>query len=128
LNHTIVFFEIPADNVAKMKDFYKAVFDWKAIDVPGQDMEYTIFHTVPTDEKGMLKEPGVNGGLYKRKDAAQVPVNYIQVESIEDYLDKAVKNGGKVLMPKMNVPGMGFVAWIADPEGNPVGLIQPTRV
>jgi uncharacterized protein len=127
LNHTIVFFEIPADDVAKMKDFYKAVFDWKAIDVPGQDMEYTIFHTVPTDEKGMLKEPGVNGGLYKRKDATQVPINYIQVESIEDYLDKAVKNGGKVLMAKMVVPGMGFVAWIADPEGNPLGLIQPTR-
>lgn len=125
MNHTIVFFEIPADDVAKMKDFYKAVFDWKAIDVPGQDMEYTIFHTVPTDEKGMLKEPGVNGGLYKRKDASQVPVNYIQVESIEDYLDKAVKNGGKVLMAKMAVPGMGFVAWISDPEGNPLGLIQP---
>ena len=34
-------------------------------------------------------------------------------------------NGGKVLMPKMPVPGMGSVAWIADPEGNPLGLIQP---
>ena len=125
VNHTIVFFEIPADDVARMKDFYKAVFDWKAIDVPDQDMEYTIFHTVPTDEKGMLKEPGVNGGLYKRKDIAQVPVNYIQVESIGDYLDKALMNGGKVLMAKMAVPGRGFVAWIADPEGNPLGLIQP---
>jgi predicted enzyme related to lactoylglutathione lyase len=127
VNHTIVFFEIPADDVAKMKDFYKAVFDWKVIDIPGQDMEYTIFHTVPTDENGMLKEPGVNGGLYKRKDPSQVPINYIQVESIEDYLDKAVRNGGKVLMAKMTVPGMGFVAWIADPEGNPLGLIQPTQ-
>jgi len=125
LNHTIVFFEIPANDVAKMKDFYGEVFGWKAVDIPGQDKEYTIFHTVPTDEKGMLQEPGVNGGLYKRKDAAQVPVNYIQVESIEEYLDKAVKNGGKVLMPKMAVPGMGSVAWIADPEGNPQGLIQP---
>ncbi len=127
VNHTIVFFEIPADDVAKMKEFYRAMFDWKVIDIPGQDMEYRIFHTVPTDENGMLKEPGVNGGLYKRKDPSQVPINYIQVESIEEYLDKAVKNGGKVLMAKMPVPGMGFVAWIADPEGNPLGLIQPTR-
>jgi uncharacterized protein len=126
VNHTIVFFEIPADDVAKMKEFYRAMFDWKVIDIPGQDMEYSIFHTVPTDENGMLKEPGVNGGLYKRKDPSQVPINYIQVESIEEYLDRAVKNGGKVLMAKMPVPGMGFVAWIADPEGNPLGLIQPT--
>jgi predicted enzyme related to lactoylglutathione lyase len=127
VNHTIVFFEIPADDVAKMKEFYRAMFDWKVIDIPGQDMEYSIFHTVPTDENGMLKEPGVNGGLYKRKDPSQIPINYIQVESIEEYLDRAVKNGGKVLMAKMPVPGMGFVAWIADPEGNPLGLIQPTR-
>ena len=126
MNHTIVFFEIPADNVAKMKDFYKAVFDWKVIDVPGQDIDYSIFHTVPTDEKGMLKEPGVNGGLYKRKDPSQVPVNYIQVESIEDYLDKAVRNGGKVLMAKMAVPGMGIRGMDRRPRGEPTGS-DPTE-
>ena len=110
-----------------MNDFYKAVFDWKAIDISGQDMEYTIFHTVTTDAKGMLMEPGVNGGMYKRKDPSQLPVNYIQVESIEEYLDKAVRNGGNMLMTKMNVPGMGLVAWIADPEGNAIGLLQPMK-
>lgn len=124
MNHTIVHFEIPADDLQKIKDFYRAVFDWNMIELKGP-IDYIMLHTVPTDEQGMLKEPGVNGGMYKRTEPNQVPINYYSVESIEEYVDKAVKNGGKVIVPKQEVPNVGFIVWIADPEGNPVGLLQP---
>ncbi|HEY3419064.1 MAG TPA: VOC family protein [Methanomassiliicoccales archaeon] len=124
MNHTIVHFEIPADDLEKMMGFYKAVFDWKLIDMKGE-VEYVMLHTVPTDDNGMLKEPGVNGGMYKRTERSQVPVNYISVESVDEYVEKAVKNGGRVLAPKSEVPNIGFIVWIADPEGNPLGLLQP---
>jgi uncharacterized protein len=123
VSHTIIHFEIPADDVEKMKDFYKEVFDWKFIFRP--DMNYYVFRTVPTDEKGMLMEPGVNGGLYKRTGPNQVPINYIRVESIDEYVDKVVKNGGRVIAPKVDVPRAGIIVWVADPEGNPLGLIEP---
>ncbi len=124
MNHTIVHFEIPADDLPRMMEFYRAVFDWKLIDLSGQ-VEYVMVHTVPTDEQGMLKEPGVNGGMYKRTERSQVPINYYSVESVDDYLEKAVNSGGRVLAPKTEVPNVGFIAWIADPEGNPIGLLQP---
>lgn len=127
MNHTIVHFEIPADDVEKMKGFYKAVFDWKLIDLKGE-VDYTMLHTVPTDDQGMLIEPGVNGGMYKRTERNQVPINYISVESVDDYLEKAVNNGGRVIAPKTEVPKIGFIAWIADPEGNPIGLLQPASM
>jgi predicted enzyme related to lactoylglutathione lyase len=127
VNHTIVHFEIPADDVEKMMGFYKAVFDWKLIDLRGK-VEYVMLHTVPTDDQGMLKEPGVNGGIYKRTEANQIPINYISVESVDDYLEKAVNNGGRVIAPKTEVPNIGFIAWIADPEGNPIGLLQPASM
>jgi predicted enzyme related to lactoylglutathione lyase len=127
MNHTIVHFEIPADDLEKMKDFYKAVFDWKLIDLKG-DVEYVMVHTVPTDDEGMLKEPGVNGGMYKRTERTQVPVNYISVESVDDYIEKVIRNGGRVIAPKMEVPNIGFIVWIADPEGNPIGLLQPASM
>jgi uncharacterized protein len=126
MNHTIIHFEIPADDVEKMRDFYRSVFDWKFIPIP--EMAYNIVQTVPTDEKGMLKEPGVNGGLYKRTEPRQGPINYISVESIDEYVDRAVRNGGKVIAPKTVVPNVGTIAWIADPEGNPVGMIQPVEM
>jgi predicted enzyme related to lactoylglutathione lyase len=123
MNHTIMHFEIPADDLDKMKGFYTEVFGWKLIDVP--EMQYVLIQTVPTDEKGMLKEPGVNGGMMKRTAKGQVPINYVQVESVDEFLERAVKNGGSVIMPKQHVPTVGYLSWIADPEGNPVGLLQP---
>jgi uncharacterized protein len=123
MSHTLVHFEIPADDVDKLKKFYSSVFGWNTVDIP--QMEYVMLQTVPTDEKGMLKEPGINGGLYKRTSKEQVPVNYVNVESVDDFIERAIKNGGKLLAPKTHVPTVGDIAWIADPEGNPVGLIRP---
>jgi predicted enzyme related to lactoylglutathione lyase len=123
MSHTVIHFEIPADDLEKMKAFYQNVFDWKYTEVP--EMQYTTIQTVATDAKGMLREPGVNGGIYKRTEGSQVPLNYIAVESVDDFIDKAVKNGGRVRAPKMHLPGVGDVAVIEDPEGNPQGIIRP---
>jgi predicted enzyme related to lactoylglutathione lyase len=123
MSHTIIHFEIPADDVEKAKRFYEQVFGWKIVNVP--QMDYSVIHTVPTDEKGMLKEPGVNGGLYKRTDSKQVPINYIHVESVDEYIEKVVQYGGKILAPKQYIPHVGDIAWATDPEGNPFGLIRP---
>lgn len=88
-------------------------------------MQYTTIRTVPTDEKGMLQEPGVNGGIYKRTEKDQVPLNYISVEDVDEFIDRAVRNGGKVRNPKMFLPKVGDIAVIEDPEGNPLGIIRP---
>ena len=62
MDHTIVHFEIPADNVEKMKQFYEGLFGWKITRVT-MPTEYWLIYTVPTDEKGMPQRPGVNGGM-----------------------------------------------------------------
>ncbi|MDW5561588.1 MAG: VOC family protein [Methanomassiliicoccus sp.] len=123
MNHTIIHFEIPADDLGRMRGFYRNVFGWKFTEVP--EMEYTTIQTVPTDERGMLKEPGVNGGIYQRKERTQVPLNYISVDSVDEFIDRAVSNGGSVRSPKMHIPHVGDVAVIADPEGNALGIIRP---
>ena len=123
MSHTVIHFEIPADDLDKMKAFYKNVFDWKYTDIPA--MQYTTIATVKTDEKGMLKEPGVNGGMYKRTEKGQVPLNYISVESVDEFIERANKNGGRVRAPKIYIPHVGDIAVIEDPEGNPLGIIRP---
>jgi predicted enzyme related to lactoylglutathione lyase len=123
MSHTIIHFELPADDVDKMKAFYGNVFGWKFVGVT--DMDHTVIQTVPTDEKGMLKEPGVNGGMYQRTAKGQVPLNYISVESVDEFIDRALKNGGRVITPKTPIPRVGDIAVLADPEGNPLGIIRP---
>jgi predicted enzyme related to lactoylglutathione lyase len=127
MDHTIVHFEIPAINVEELSKFYSSLFNWKIIHSPVDGMDYWVIHTVPTDDKGMPQRPGVNGGMFpKQSDQAELnPVNYITVENIDEYLDKVTKLGGKILMPKQQVPTVGYVALAIDPEGNQFGLLQP---
>ena len=127
MDHTIVHFEIPADNVEKLSQFYSSLFDWKIIHAPVEGMDYWIIHTVPTDDEGMPQRPGVNGGMFPKQPEQQglTTVNYITVENIDDYMGKVTNLGGKILMSKQQVPTVGYIALAMDPEGNQFGLLQP---
>jgi len=123
VDHTIVHFEIPADNVEKLRKFYSGVFGWKIEKMLGPT-EYWSIETVPVDKKGMAVRPGVNGGMMKKQNPAHKPVNYIAVESVDEYAKKIETLGGKILVPKMEVPGMGWWTLALDPEGNQLGIFQ----
>ncbi|MCW4025607.1 MAG: VOC family protein [Candidatus Bathyarchaeota archaeon] len=126
MDHTIVHFEIPAQNIEKLKKFYEEVFNWKIIQAEGP-IEYWIIQTVPTDENGMPNRPGVNGGMYHKMTAENKPVNYFAVESINNYLEKIKKSGGKVLQEKQEVLNVGWIATVEDPEGNMFALLEPLK-
>ena len=130
MDHTIVHFEIPAADVGKLKIFYEGLFGWKIIKAPMGGMEYWLIHTVPTDEKGMPLRPGVNGGLFQKapEQEGMKPVNYIAIESIDESLKKVEKLGGKIVVPKQQVPTVGWIAVAVDPEGNQFGLLQPEQM
>ena len=51
-------------------------------------------------------------------------MNYVDVESIEDYLGRVQNAGGRVLQPRIPIPGVGFIAICQDTEGNPIGFFQ----
>jgi predicted enzyme related to lactoylglutathione lyase len=127
MDHTLIHFEIPANDLEKIKGFYEQVFGWKIVQATGP-IEYWIIQTVPVDTKGMLIRPGVNGGMYKRQVSESKPINYYSVEFITDFLDKIVKLGGKVTQPKQEVPEVGWIAAAEDPEGNAFALIEPIPV
>ncbi|MCW4000167.1 MAG: VOC family protein [Candidatus Bathyarchaeota archaeon] len=122
MDHTVIHFEIPANDVEKLKKFYSGLFDWKIEKTP--IMEYYGITTVPSDEKGNLLRPGVNGGMYKKEQPQQQPVNYINVESVDEYSKKVVALGGQIVAPKMEIPQMGWFALAKDPEGNVFGIFE----
>jgi predicted enzyme related to lactoylglutathione lyase len=127
MDNTIVHFEIPANDVQKLKQFYSQLFGWKIEKAPGP-IEYWLIGTVPTDEKGMLLRPGVNGGMYKRERPENKPVNYISVDSIDKSIELVKTLGGKIVQGKQEVMGVGWVAIALDPEGNQIAMLQPAQV
>lgn len=124
LDHTVIHFEIPAEDVEKLKKFYSDVFGWKIQKSP-MPMDYWIIQTVPMDEKGNPLRPGINGGLFKKENQTLKPVNYISVESIDQSIQKIKQSGGKIVQPKTTIDGVGSFAIALDPEGNEIGVLQP---
>ena len=125
MDHTIVHFEIPADDPERATAFYRELFGWSIQTWPGAgEAEYRMISTVPTDDKGQPVRPGVNGGLMRRQHPGHVPLNYVSVESVDESTRKARRLGAEELMPKTPVKGMGWFAWLKDTEGNVFGLWQ----
>ena len=132
---TIVHFEIPADDVERAKKFYSDLFGWKMERWPGTDdgkesysspsssnMQYWIISTI--DDKG--NKASISGGLMKRYDQPDQHhrqiTNFIDVNSVDEYSSKIEKLGGKIVVPKMAVPGMGYFAVCHDTEDNSFGV------
>jgi len=97
--------------------FYQRLFAWEFHKWDGP-MDYWLI-TTGTDGEG------INGGLTKR-DAGQMSLmNTIDVPSVDDYLERITRAGGKVTMPKDAIPGVGWFAAFHDTEGNHFGIMQP---
>jgi len=113
----VVHFEIDAKKPEKAITFYEKVFGWKIKKWKGP-VEYWLITT------GKEKEPGIDGGLSKRTEAEPSTVNTIDVTSVDEYTKKVEENGGKIIRPKRAVPGVGWMAYFKDPEGNVWGIME----
>ncbi|MGB7570643.1 MAG: VOC family protein [Methanothrix sp.] len=106
---SIVHFEIPADDLDRAKEFYTNLFGWKIESFQG--MDYMMIDTF-----------GPGGGMMKRVHPGQQITDYIGVPSVDEYAAKVERLGGKVLVPKMAVPGMGYFVICQDTENNVFGI------
>ncbi|MCJ7634972.1 hypothetical protein MUP77_21605 [Candidatus Bathyarchaeota archaeon] len=121
--HTIVHFDIPANDVVKLRRFYMDLFGWRIDAWLGLGKEYYMIETVPRNEEWLRRRPGVNGGMGK-KEKDEKPLNYISVESVDEYSEKIEKLGGKITVPKQEITGIGWFAIAIDPEGNSFAIMQ----
>jgi uncharacterized protein len=113
---SIVWFEIPADNLDRAKAFYGKLFGWKIGPIPGMK-DYLHIDTGGDDASP-------DGGLMGRMCPEHPVTNYINVKSITAHSAKVKKLGGKVHKPKTTVPGMGYLAICQDTENNVFALWQ----
>jgi len=121
-SNNLVFFAIHADDLAKAQRFYERVFGWKF--EPWGPPDFLLIET------GDKKNPGVQGALQKRHQLipGQQFTGYectIGVEDIDATEKAVVANGGKVILPKCEIPTVGHLIKIQDTDGNVVCVKQP---
>jgi predicted enzyme related to lactoylglutathione lyase len=112
---SIVWFEIPADNLQRARKFYSKLFGWKITKFPGMSMPY--WHV---DTRGGDQTP--DGGMLDRQSPQHGITNYISVASVDKAAANVRKLGGKVIMPRTAVPQMGYFVICQDTEKNMFAL------
>ena len=119
-NHSIVYFEIPAQDVGRTGQFYGDVFGWRQ--EPSEAFPYVQLH--PQDGPGGGVTATGEGG----DGAPAYPIGevlmYISTDSIEESLAAIQAHGGTVDTGKTAIPGMGWFALFRDPAGNRLGLFS----
>jgi predicted enzyme related to lactoylglutathione lyase len=111
---SIVWFEIPADDLDRAKKFYGALFGWKMDKLPGPKEYWHIATGGGNDSP--------DGGMMQRQGPEHRITNYVGVPSVNKAAAKVQKLGGKVIMPKTAVPGMGYFVVCMDTENNMFAL------
>jgi predicted enzyme related to lactoylglutathione lyase len=111
----VVHWEIVARDPMVQADFYHQLFNW---DISDGDIM-----VIPAGLGG--PEPGP-GGHIRSIGGGEGPavVLYVQVRDIRRSLQRAEELGGKKTSEPFDIPNGPTVAFIQDPEGNTVGLVQ----
>jgi predicted enzyme related to lactoylglutathione lyase len=118
----VALFEIQAEKPERAIQFYRAALGWEFRKWAGPGAFWMI-------STGPQEEPGINGGLVPREEplsgsGMRAFVCTVDVPSIDEYLSRAVKAGGQVEQPKTAIPGVGWIAYCKDTEGNTFGMRQ----
>jgi predicted enzyme related to lactoylglutathione lyase len=113
----VVHFEIVADDADRISNFYKTVFGWKVQKWDGPT-DYWFLTT------GDEKESGIDGAFGMRQSEDDAVVNTIDVSSIDETVKQIEENGELIVRPKSVIPGVGYLAYFKDTEGNLWGIMQ----
>lgn len=120
----VVHFEIQAHDPDRALRFYHELLGWEFTHWGGP-MDYWLIRTGPEGA------PGIDGGLLRRNGGPPVEgastncyVCVVDVRSVDEIASRVPQCGGQVVVPKMAVPGIGWLAYAKDTEGNIFGFMQ----
>jgi hypothetical protein len=97
--------------------FYEQVFGWTTSDMGGDFGGYRVFNVAETGIAGLMTLP----------DGSMAPhwQPYVAVEDPDATAAKAAELGGTTLLEPMDVPNVGRIGLLQDPQGAPIGIIKP---
>ena len=116
-------FEIPATDISRAKNFYENIFEIKMEEMEMSGMKYAMFPFDPTVGK-------IAGGLAQspmHTPSSTGSIIYLNANpDLQNVLDRIEKAGGKVTMPKTSIGQNGFMAFFIDTEENVMALHSNT--
>lgn len=126
----VVHFEIHAAEPERLIDFYSALFGWTFSRFG--EMDYWAIGTGDGSIEQGSAGHGINGGLTRRQGPSPqigAPVTgadlVIGLEDVDGTFAKGIELGGVEALAPADMPGVGRMAYLIDPDGNIFGFISP---
>ncbi|MDX2080819.1 MAG: VOC family protein [Terrimicrobiaceae bacterium] len=117
-------FEIYVTDMARARAFYEATFQIQLEHLPSpnpnQEIEMWMFPGAMD-----MDAPGCSGALCRMKECqpgGSGTIIYFTCADCAVEAGRAAENGGRIYQEKMPIGQYGFIAIIADSEGNTIGL------
>lgn len=118
-----IHFDVQVNDIHRAINFYQEIFGWKVEEyIPG------FYWAITTGEEGT---PGINGGMMLREgpppatdSASTAFVCTLGVDDLDATMAAVRKAGGEIIVPKQAIPGVGWLFYFTDTEGNRVGAMQ----
>ena len=122
MNNAISWFEIPSSDLARATHFYEKIFSVTMVPVDLPNIRMRMFPI--TDTVNGVGGAVVDSGGFHRPSVTDGPLIYLNCNpDLQTVLDKVIPAGGMIIVPKTEIsPAFGYMAIIADTEGNRIGL------
>ena len=127
----VVHFEIHASEPQRLIDFYGDLFGWRF-----SQFGEVPYWTIETGDGAIGNVAGsaghgINGGLLPRSGpgpepgATVVGCNIVVgVDDVDALMRRAIELGGMEAIPATDMPGVGRIGYLLDPDNNVFGLIS----
>ena len=114
MGQPVVHWEFWSEDPVRIAEFYRAVFGWNIRPLPG--LNYQLVEPGGTG--------GIGGGIMKPQAGPWLAklALYIDVDDLDRFSDKIRQAGGKILVDKMDVPGVGQLSLFEDLDGRVLGM------
>ncbi len=126
----VVHFEIHATEPQRLIDFYSGLFGWTFSRYG--EMDYWSIETGDGSIQMNAPGQGINGGLTRRPGPAPeagAPIQgcniVVGVEDVDGLFARGLDLGGTVAIAPDDMPGVGRIAYLHDPDNNVFGMISP---
>jgi predicted enzyme related to lactoylglutathione lyase len=113
-DHKVIHIEISAQNLNDAGKFYTDLFGWEVTHFP--EMNYAT-----TNDAGV----GFGLNLVTKESPAGMITFYVYTDDVTATLDKAVSLGAELVVPKTEIPTVGWFGAFRDPTGNLISLLTP---
>ena len=123
--HPIVHIEFPASDPKAASKFYADLFGWQ-IQTDPNFADYPMFQAEGGPGGGFVKAGTSEVGGALSYQAGETLL-YVASEDIDADLRKAQSLGGTTMVPKTEIPQVGWFGVFKDPTGNKVGLFTSVQ-